>query len=397
MHRLAPTRLARAAANRAVAFDGCVLFSLFLFATSLQATFTAEEEKGFDHFYNLEYDQSIAVFEHLRDAEPDNPLHHSYVAMSYFYKQLHVAGVLQGDLFSASNKFFRTKIIATDPLLESRFQASNQTAISLCEQRLKKDKNDQGALYACGVSFAIRATHQGLITRELLYSMGSSRKANNFHVRLLRLNPRFYDAYLVPGIYDFVVGSLPGALRALLFFVGVSGDKQRGIQFAETVAQSGERASSDAKIVLIVMYRREKRYADARRAVEDLSHSFPRNYILPLEIASLYRAADVFVFPSLYEGFGLPPLEAMANGTPVVTSKISSLPEVVGEAAVTVDPYNVDEIAEAIKSTLADPELRARLIERGRKRAERFSWETAATEIHAVYMRALGLAPEASS
>ena len=79
----------------------------------------------------------------------------------------------------------------------------------------------------------------------------------------------------------------------------------------------------------------------------------------------------------------------MSNGTPVITSKISSLPEVVEDAALTVDPYNTDEIAEAMQSILVDSSLREELIQKGRARAERFSWEEAVTQIHATYMAAL--------
>jgi glycosyltransferase involved in cell wall biosynthesis len=99
----------------------------------------------------------------------------------------------------------------------------------------------------------------------------------------------------------------------------------------------------------------------------------------------LYRLAAVFVFPSLYEGFGLPPLEAMASGTPVVTSNVSSLPEVVGDAAVQVDPYDAVAIKEGIKSVLTNPELRAQLREKGLLRAREFSWERSVTRTREIY------------
>ena len=98
-----------------------------------------------------------------------------------------------------------------------------------------------------------------------------------------------------------------------------------------------------------------------------------------------YAAAAAFVFPSLYEGFGLPPLEAMASGTPVVTSNISSLPEVVGNAAVLVNPENVFEIAKGIREALTNGGLRATLVQRGRLQARRFSWETTAQQVLSIY------------
>jgi len=98
-----------------------------------------------------------------------------------------------------------------------------------------------------------------------------------------------------------------------------------------------------------------------------------------------YECAAAFVFPSLYEGFGLPPLEAMASGTAVVASNISSLPEAVGDAAMLVNPDNVFDIARGIREVLLDPELRARLVAKGKEQAARFSWERTAREVIEVY------------
>jgi glycosyltransferase involved in cell wall biosynthesis len=105
-----------------------------------------------------------------------------------------------------------------------------------------------------------------------------------------------------------------------------------------------------------------------------------------------YRLARAFVFPSLYEGFGLPPLEAMANETPVVTSNVSSLPEVAGDAALLVDPYDVASIADGIRRAVTDEPLRQALITRGRERARHFSWTKSAADTLAVYRHVLGAA-----
>ena len=107
----------------------------------------------------------------------------------------------------------------------------------------------------------------------------------------------------------------------------------------------------------------------------------------PMEtLAAFYRLARVFVFPSLYEGFGLPPLEAMACGAPVVTSNVSSLPEVAGGAALLVDPYDEEAIAAGIVRAVTDEALRADLIARGRERARSFSWAQSVRRIHEIYM-----------
>ena len=107
---------------------------------------------------------------------------------------------------------------------------------------------------------------------------------------------------------------------------------------------------------------------------------------VPIEMLRVfYDAAKIFVFPSLYEGFGLPPLEAMAHGTPVVTSNSSSLPEVVGNAAVLVNPENVFEIMRALHRVLLDQAVRERLRQRGYEQVKKFSWDASARRILEVY------------
>jgi glycosyltransferase involved in cell wall biosynthesis len=102
-------------------------------------------------------------------------------------------------------------------------------------------------------------------------------------------------------------------------------------------------------------------------------------------LAILYRLASVFVFPSLYEGFGLPPLEAMASGTPVVTSSVSSLPEVTGDAAVLADPYDVGSIVDGIRRVLTDDRLAEEMSRKGLVRAREFSWERSVHKTLEVY------------
>ena len=107
-------------------------------------------------------------------------------------------------------------------------------------------------------------------------------------------------------------------------------------------------------------------------------------------LAVLYRLASVFAFPSLYEGFGLPALEAMASGTPVVTSNVSSLPEIAGGAALLVDPYNIEAIADGIARVLTDDALAADLRARGPVRARDFSWDRSVGRTFEIYRQVVG-------
>jgi glycosyltransferase involved in cell wall biosynthesis len=118
-------------------------------------------------------------------------------------------------------------------------------------------------------------------------------------------------------------------------------------------------------------------------------HVLCTGHVATQHLASLFRCAAAFVYPSLYEGFGLPPLEAMRYGCPVITSCTTSLPEVVGDAAILVDPQSVDEIADAMGRVLQDRQCAEDLQRRGYERVKLFSWERCAQETIAVYRKVL--------
>ena len=148
------------------------------------------------------------------------------------------------------------------------------------------------------------------------------------------------------------------------------------------------RSSGLDDLGLLISGSEVSRYATLRRAVHRHHlHKHVRflGYLPASTLAVLYRLADVFVFPSLYEGFGLSPLEALASGTPVVASNVSSLPEVLGDAAVLIDPRDPASIADGITRALVDRALREELRRKGLARAQAFSWEQSVAKIRQIY------------
>jgi len=147
------------------------------------------------------------------------------------------------------------------------------------------------------------------------------------------------------------------------------------------------------ELKLIIIGDEVSRHPDLRRTVIKSGVQNDVRFLgfVPIEVLRIfYDAAKVFVFPSLYEGFGLPPLEAMSHGTPVVTANTSSLPEVVGNAAVLVNPENVFEIMRALHRVLVDQPLRERLKQRGYEQVQRFSWEASGERVLRVYHEVAG-------
>jgi glycosyltransferase involved in cell wall biosynthesis len=142
------------------------------------------------------------------------------------------------------------------------------------------------------------------------------------------------------------------------------------------------------QVKLLIIGDEISKYPALRRAVHRSKlHKHVRffGFVPDKTLASLYRLASVFVFPSLYEGFGLPPLEAMAAGTPVITSNVSSLPEVVGNAAILIDPYEPESIAEAMRRVLTDAQLREDLRAKGLARVTEFSWARSVQRVRQIY------------
>ena len=143
-----------------------------------------------------------------------------------------------------------------------------------------------------------------------------------------------------------------------------------------------------AHVKLLIIGDEISKYATLRRAVHRYKlHKYVRffGFVPDKTLAVLYRLARVFVFPSLYEGFGFPPLEAMASGAPVITSNVSSLPEVVGDAALLIDPLDPVAISDAMRRVLMDSDLRENLRQRGLRRVKEFSWERSVRRVREIY------------
>jgi glycosyltransferase involved in cell wall biosynthesis len=172
-----------------------------------------------------------------------------------------------------------------------------------------------------------------------------------------------------------------------LLFVGTLEPRKNLVTLLHAYAMlRAEGWAEDLK--LVVAGRMGWLYADIFDTVKALSLEGEvvfTGFVADEDLPSLYRGAQLFVYPSLYEGFGLPILEAMASGVPVITSNLASMPEVAGDAAILVDPHDAKAIAEGIVRVLAEDRLRDVLIQKGFARARRFTWESVAEQTLALY------------
>ena len=214
------------------------------------------------------------------------------------------------------------------------------------------------------------------------------------------IDERFRRGHATEADRQFIAGRYQVNYPFILYAGRISPHKNV-VRIIEAFSALKAELAKDDKFLdlkLIVIGDEVSRHPDLRRSVIKGGVQNDVRFLgfVPIDVLRIfYDVAKVFVFPSLYEGFGLPPLEAMAHGTPVVTANTSSLPEVVGNAAVLVNPENVFEIMRAIHRVLLDQSLRDRLKQRGYEQVQRFSWNTSVERILQLYGQ-LARAPHAA-
>lgn len=173
-----------------------------------------------------------------------------------------------------------------------------------------------------------------------------------------------------------------------LFYIGNAKPHKNAKRLLAAFAQAN--IPKEIKLIIRIGGAQNNEFAEEAQWLGIIDRVIFTGLIPDAELPNYYRGAVALVFPTLYEGFGLPPLEAMASGTPVVTSNTTSLPEVVGDAAVLVDPLSLEHIASGIERVVLDSDLRVRLRAAGLERSKRFTWEKTAALVQETLQEAIG-------
>jgi tetratricopeptide (TPR) repeat protein len=266
------------------------MLALIALAPRLSAQESVAAE-GFDHFYNLEYDQAIADFEKAIAQNPNSPDLHNHLAETIVFREMYRDGALESELVSGTNSFLRRPRMNPAPETERRFLDEIGKAMALSQARLKKNPNDTGAMYALGISSGLRSDYYWVVKKLWRDSLSDATAARRLHNRVSELEPDNVDARLVQGLHDYIVGSLPWEWRMLGFLVGIHGDREKGIRTVQDVARNGQLDRVEAEIFLCALYRRENQPRQAIPLVADLIGRFPRNFLLRLELSQMYSIA----------------------------------------------------------------------------------------------------------
>jgi len=249
---------------------------------------TSAVDEGFNHFYNLEYDEAIASFEKAIAQNPNVPDYHNHLAQSLIFREMFRDGALESELVSGNNSFLRRPKLNPTPEVERRILDEIAKSMSLCDARLKQNPNDTAAMYALGIAYGLRSNYYWVVKKAWHDSLKDANAARKLHNRISVLEPNNVDARLVQGLHDYIVGSLPWTWRTLGFMIGIHGDKEKGIGTVQDVAKNGKLNRLDAEVFLCALYRRENQPKQAIPLIKDLIRRYPRNFLLWLELAQMY-------------------------------------------------------------------------------------------------------------
>ncbi|HEU4769913.1 MAG TPA: hypothetical protein VFS77_21285, partial [Pyrinomonadaceae bacterium] len=266
----------------AVKFIVLICF-ISVFAQDQRAQFEALRAEGYEALYNLDYEGARKRFQKMIELAPDHPAGAQCFASSLWFQQLNEAWQLKSTLYSTEPDE-KPKPQLNRAQVEE-FRKWIRTSKQLSQARLKKDAGDVEALYFLGAAEGLEAAFAGGVEGKYRAALRSGNASVDRHKEVLKISPDFRDAELTIGLLNYVIGSLPLPVKMIAATMGVKGSKKRGLEALERVSTKGHWARDAARVVLVDLYKREKRWTDAYEMASGLSEKYPRNYIFKLQMA----------------------------------------------------------------------------------------------------------------
>ena len=249
-----------------------------------RAHFEELRRSGLDALYNIDYDKAQRDFKEIVQLYPNHPGGYQLLAARVWIKTLYESRRLQVSLYS-NESFYTNGDDKVDPKIVTEFRNLTRQAKQLAEAKLKQEPKNIEALDFLANTEGLKASFEEAVERRHFAALRDGNDAVDHHREVLKLDPKYIDAQITIGLYEYVVGSLPLPVKILAGATGYRGSKKRGLAMLEQVAKEGHWSQDDAKTVLVLLYTREKRFADVVKLTRELSAKYPRNYLLKLETA----------------------------------------------------------------------------------------------------------------
>ena len=246
---------------------------------------------GNDHYFNREFDEAVQWFRQQVDREPQNPTVRFLFAKALFYKELHRLGMVGTSAFHGDKEYNSVTKPKPDPKANALIRETLAGGRELCERILENRPDDRNALYTLARVLALRAGFEFMVAKAYFKALASGRRARAMSYRAWDLYPEFVDGLLVAGLDEYILGSLPWAVRALIALSGYRGNKRKGAEIIARVAREGTESRNEARVLLALVHRKERRYAEAAAVFRSLAEEFPRAYTYALELAAMHVAS----------------------------------------------------------------------------------------------------------
>ena len=248
--------------------------------TARRARLDGLRAEGYEALYNLDYEGARKRFREMIQLAPDHPAGPQCFAASLWVEQLNQSWELKATLYSDIDSKGKT-----DPKHTAEFRKWIRQSKTLAQARLKQNPRDIDALYFLGAAEGLEAAYAAAVEKKYRVALSTGSDAVDRHKQLLKIVPDFRDAELTIGLQNYIIGSLPLPLKMIAGTMGVRGSKKRGLETLERVSVEGHWARDIARVLLIDLYKREKRWKDAAATARVLSEKYPRNYLFKLQMA----------------------------------------------------------------------------------------------------------------
>jgi hypothetical protein len=258
-----------------------LLLALTAAAQDHHAKLDTLRAEGYEALYNLDYETARARFKKMIELAPDHPAGAQCYASSLWVQQLNEAWKLKSTLYSDKSTDDKSRV---DRKQSDEFRSWTRQVKQLSQARLKKDPKDVEALYFLGAAEGLEAAFAAGVERKFMPAFRSGQDSVEHHRAVLKLAPDFHDAELTIGLMNYVVGSLPLPAKMIAATMGVHGSKKRGLENLERVAKEGKWAKDLSRMMLIDLYKRERRFQDAAEMARQLSEKYPRNNLFKLQM-----------------------------------------------------------------------------------------------------------------
>ena len=265
-----------------------------LCVSALRAAEPDAIETALQRMYNQDYLAAHDILDRYSATRPADPLPYAFQASAYLFYELDRMGILESEFLTDDNQIAeKKKKLDPDPLNREKFLRAVKDVETRANAALKIDPNDSQALFAMCIAQGVATDYMAFVEKKQFSSLSVAKRSNGYAQRLLKVEPKFYDAYLTAGISEYMIGSLPFFIKWFVHFDNVEGSKERGVERLRLVASDGHYFKPFSKIMLSIIALREKRPLEAQQWLTELTRDYPENRLFRKELSKISTKLSV--------------------------------------------------------------------------------------------------------